>query len=75
MNSDMKMSLKDRLSLLTIWIISMILFFVIYLDPLNVFDNSNQKTIVLAIVMLILFFVFWYQRKRIMDKLERSNLV
>lgn len=80
MTSNMKISQRDKLILLTYPIIGIILILVIAFDPLNFFDNSLHKLIIGLIVASIPFVPFLYHRKKIMSKAKRkikiiSNIV
>ena len=73
MISNVKISNRDRLLLLSYPIIGTILILVIAYDPLTFFDNSLHKLVVGLIVGSILFVPFFYHRKKIIVKAKKGN--
>ena len=63
----MKMSRKDMLIILAMWVISMIIFLLIAYDPLDILDFS-QKMIIAVIVSIAFLPLLIYQRQRIIKK-------
>jgi hypothetical protein len=68
----MEMSLKDRLTILVMWTISMIILILIFLDPLGILD-STQKIILAVIVMVANVPLLLYQRQRILKKMKKPT--
>ena len=63
----MKMSRKDMMIILAMWVISMIIFLLIAYDPLDILDFS-QKMIIAVIVSIAFLPLLIYQRQRIIKK-------
>ena len=68
----MEMSLKDRLTILVMWTISMTILILIFLDPLGILD-STQKIILAVIVMVANVPLLLYQRQRILNKMKKPT--
>lgn len=73
MTSNMKISLRDKLILLTYPIIGIIVVLVFAYDPLNFFDNSFYKLIIGLIVASTPFPIFLYHARKIITKAKKGN--
>ena len=73
MKSNVKISLKDKLILLSYPIIGIIVGLVIAYDPFNFFDNSLNKLIVGLVVVSIPFPIFLYHSRKILTKAKKGN--
>ena len=66
----MEMSPKDRLIILAMWAIGMIILLLIFIDPLNILDNT-QKIILAVIVLVANIPILLIQIQRIQKKMKK----
>lgn len=68
----MKISRKDMLINVLLWVIGMIIILVIAYDPLDILDTT-QKVIIVVIMTIILLPMLLYRRKRLLKKIKKTN--
>ena len=65
----MEMSLKDRLTIFTMWFLGMIVLILIAVDPLEILD-ATQEIILAVIVLVVNVPLVLYKRQRILKKMK-----
>ena len=68
----MEMSLKDRLIIVAMWAIGMVIYLLIFVDPLDILDTS-QKVIIAVIVSVAFVPLLLYQLQRIRKKMKKTT--
>jgi uncharacterized protein YacL len=68
----MRMSVKDRLTILAMAIIGMIIYLLIAYDPLDILDTT-QKYIIAVIVSIAFLILLIYQVQRIQKKMKKTT--